>query len=48
VLNPLHGKNKTRRRYTELGTHLKDGSGTGNDLSVFSEEDNNSSKVGHL
>ena len=49
VLNPLHGKNKeTRKRYTDLGNHLKDGSGTGNGLSkhVFCEEDNN--RVGQL
>jgi hypothetical protein len=48
VLNPLHGRNKkTRRRYADLGSHLKDGSGTGNGLSIFCEEDNNN-EVGHL
>jgi len=47
VLNPLREKNKkTRKRYTDLGSHLKDGSGTGNGLTVFCEEDNN--KVGQL
>lgn len=48
VLNPLHEKNKyIRRRYTDVGRHLKDGYAIGNGLSIFREEDNNS-KVGQL
>ena len=36
VVNPLHGENKkTRRRYTDLGSHSKDGYGTGNCFSTF-------------